>query len=188
MLMQTKIWKLAFLVLILSPVFYCARCYGQSSTASFLGSDTLTQGTWKGMYGGDGYSIANDSQSIPTYASFSPQNQSNYTWASSTTDQRALQTGSGSGRIAATWYSSSNFNFDVNLTDGNAHQIALYALDWDSQSRSQTIQILDASSQGVLDTQNVSSFSTGIYLVWKISGHVTIKVTNTGSSNSVISG
>jgi len=100
-----------------------------TATAAFTGEDTATQGTWRGVYGLDGYAIANDSQSVPSYASFAVQNQANYTWAGNTSDPRALQSGANAGRIAATWFSASTFNFDINLTDGAAHQIAVYALD-----------------------------------------------------------
>jgi hypothetical protein len=132
--------------------------------------------------------VANDSQVIPSYASFAPQNQLNYTWAASTTDPRALQTGSGTGRIAATWYNTSSFDLDVNFTDGNPHQLALYALDWDSTARAETIQIVDANTAAVLDARNISSFTNGIYLVWNISGHVRINVTRTSGGNAVVSG
>jgi hypothetical protein len=156
--------------------------------ANFVSSDTSTEGSWHGVYGADGYSVANDSQSIPSYASFAVQNQQNYTWAASTTDPRALQTGNGTGRIASTWYNNTSFNFDVNFTDGGTHRFAVYALDWDSTTRTETIQIVDANSNAVLDTRNISSFNHGIYLIWNISGHVKINVTRTGGANAVISG
>ena len=158
------------------------------AVASFVAADTATQGNWHGVYGADGYSVANDSQSIPSYASLAVQNQLNYTWAPSTSDPRALQTGSGSGRIAATWYRSGTFSFDVNLTDGNLHQFALYAVDWDTTVRTETIQVLDANTFAVLDTRSLSSFSNGVYLVWNLSGHVRINVIWTGGYNAVISG
>jgi fibronectin type 3 domain-containing protein len=158
------------------------------AVASFVSSDTSTEGSWHGVYGADGYSVANDSQSLPSYASFAVQNQGNYTWAATTTDPRAPQTGSGTGRIASTWYNSSTFSFDVNFIDGGTHRFALYALDWDSTTRTETIQIVDANSNAVLDTRNISQFNTGVYLVWNISGHVKINVTWTGGANAVISG
>ena len=64
-----------------------------NNQAGFVGTDTTTQGTWKGTYGGDGWAIPNDSQSIPSYATFAVSNQGNYTWAAVTTDPRALQSG-----------------------------------------------------------------------------------------------
>jgi uncharacterized membrane protein YkoI len=158
------------------------------SAASFVASDTSTQGSWHGVYGGDGYSVANDSQSIPSYATFTVQNPSSYTWVASTTDQRALQNGSNTGRIASTWYLSGTFTFDVNLMDGNIHQFALYALDWDASGRSETIQVVDANTGAVLDTRTLSSFNNGVYLVWNLSGHVKINVMWTGGVNAVVSG
>jgi hypothetical protein len=158
------------------------------AVANFTGSDTSTQGSWHGVYGADGYSLANDTQSLPGYASFAVQSQQNYTWASSTTDPRALQNGSNTGRIAAQWFTYSTFDFDVNFTDGNAHRFALYALDWASTTRAETVQIVDANTGVVLDTRNVSLFHNGIYLIWNLSGHVKINVTLTGGSNATISG
>ncbi len=158
------------------------------AAANFTGSDSSTQGNWHGVYGADGYSLANDTQSLPGYASFAVQNQQNYTWASSTTDPRALQNGSNTGRIASQWFTYSTFDFDVNFTDGNTHRFALYALDWDSTTRAESVQILDANSGVVLDTRNVSLFHNGIYLIWNLSGHVKINVALTGGSNATISG
>ncbi len=158
------------------------------AVANFTGTDTSTQGNWHGVYGADGYSVANDTQSLPSYASFAVQNQLNNTWASSTSDPRALQTGSNTGRIAATWYNSASFNFDVNFTDGTTHRFALYALDWDSTARAESIQIVDANSGAVLDSRSISLFNNGIYLIWNLSGHVKINVTRTAGGNAVISG
>jgi YD repeat-containing protein len=186
-LKRSKLFVLPSVSILFLFLTLCSQLKAQA-TASFVGLDTATQGTWHGTYGGDGHSIVNDSQTIPSYASFSIQNQTNYTWASSTTDVRALQTGSGSSRIASTWYSGSTFDFVMNFTDGNSHQFALYALDWDHGGRSETIQVLDASSLTVLDTRSISSFTNGEYLVWNISGNVKINVTVTAGPNAVISG
>ena len=66
---------------------------------------------------------------------------------------------------------------DVDLTDGNTHQVALYALDLDTTSRAERIDVLDAVSGVTLDTRMISSFSGGEYLVWNLKGHVTLKIT-----------
>ncbi len=160
-----------------------------SGAASFVSSDTSTQGNWRTAYGADGFSIPNSTQSLPSYAAFAVQNQTNYTWANNTTDLRATQLASGSGRIAATWYSNSTFNFDLNITDGQTHQVALYALDWDvfEGGRSETIQIVDAVSNAVLDSKSISGFTNGMYMVWNISGHVKINL-SFSAGNAVISG
>ena len=51
------------------------------------------------------------------------------------------------------------------------------------------LTIVDPGTQAVLDTRTVTAFTNGIYLVWTLSGHVQINVTNNnGASNAVISG
>ncbi len=60
------------------------------AAAVLVTTDTTTQGTWKGVYGADGYAIANHATSYPAYAQVTFSGQSNYTWAASTTDVRAL--------------------------------------------------------------------------------------------------
>ena len=156
---------------------------------SFITADSKTQGNWQGVYGADGYALANfTTQKTPAYATFAVQNEQNWTWASNTSDPRGLEMPGASGRIAAAWYQTSIFDFDVNVTDGNAHQIALYAVDWDATGRLESVQIIDASTNAVLSTQDISNFTGGIYRVWGISGHVKINVTWTGGANAVISG
>ena len=49
----------------------------------------------------------------------------------------------------------------IDLTDGQAHNIALYAVDWDSHGRSEQIQISNASTGAVLNTETLSSFVNG---------------------------
>ena len=79
-------------------------------------------------------------------------------------------------------------SIDVNLADGNTHQVALYFLDWDYLGRAERVDVLDASSNAVLDTQTISGFQGGQYLVWNLKGHVTLKITLTGGLNAVVSG
>ncbi len=160
-----------------------------ASSASYGGADTATQGTWTGAYGADGNVIANEPAAAPAYAEVNVSGAKQYIWAASTSDPRALQTASEAAtQIASTFYSSSSFTINVNLTDGNTHRIALYLLDWDSTTRAETITIRDALSNAVLDTETYSGFHNGTYAVWNIKGNVTIQVTKTGGNNAVVSG
>jgi hypothetical protein len=148
-----------------------------------------TQGNWKGVYGADGYNVINDTVAYPSYVIVRPSSANAYTWAGSTTDVRALlKASSSTDRIAATWYNGTSFSIDMVFNDGLQHQLAIYCLDWDTTKRSEKIDILDANGV-LLNTQNVSSFHNGQYLVWQLSGHVQARVTTlTNNSNAVISG
>ena len=158
------------------------------NTASFVGTDPNTQGTWIGTYGSAGYDVIKDAASYPSYVTVTPSGQSSWTWASPTSNARGLQEPGTSSRIAACWYSSSSFEVTVDLTDGQIHPVSLYALDFDSTSRAEQIQVLNASNGAVLNTQTITSFHNGEYLTWNVSGDVEFKITCTGGVNAVLSG
>ena len=159
------------------------------NSASFVQTDTTTQGNWIGVYGAAGYNVIGSTSSYPSYATVTPSGQTEYTYASSTTDSRALQTpGNPSDRVPASWYSTTSFQVNVNLTDGNVHPVTLYAMDWWNEGISERIDVLNATSGAVLNSQTISSFSGGGYLTWNISGNVQFKVTTLAGRNAVISG
>ncbi len=56
------------------------------------------------------------------------------------------------------------------------------------QGRSEQIQITNAATGAVLDTETISSFTKGVYLQWAVAGDVTIKVTSLAGPNAVLSG
>jgi len=82
--MYSRSCVLAVFVLIFSSVASAG-----SAVANFVGTDTQTQGSWQGVYGSDGYQLAQSVQNLPAYASFAVQNELDYTWSASTTDSRA---------------------------------------------------------------------------------------------------
>jgi hypothetical protein len=163
-------------------------------TAAFLRTDTTTQGSWKSVYRSDGANVLGDSAAYPAYVAVTPPAAFYYVWASSTTDVRALlKRVSTTDRVAGCWYTASgagaSFTFDLNFADGQAHQVAIYAVDYDNYNgRAERFDILDTSGN-VLDSRSISDFTGGQYLVWNLSGHVTVRVTNTNAnSNAVMSG
>jgi hypothetical protein len=153
-----------------------------------IGPDVATQGSWNGKFGQDGYLIANGASSSPSYGSAAVVGAATFTWAGLTTDIRALQSGPGaSTRLASTYYAN-NFNVVVNVNDGQFHPVSLYFLDWDTTSRAQTVTVLDAASNTVLDTVNITAFNGGKYHSWNVRGSVRINISATGPGSAVLSG
>ncbi len=159
-----------------------------SATATFLEQDTATQGNWIGVYGVQGYNVIDDTPKYPTGDTVTPSGELTYIDTTSTTSASALENPGGSGRIIAAWYSTTSFTIDVNLADGQAHDLELYFLDWNGRGRQEQVQIAAAATGTVLDTEMVSSFSAGVYLDWKVSGNVVITITTKGGPNAVLSG
>ena len=64
-------------------------------------------------------------------------------------------------------------------------------MDWDGYGggRSQRIDLIDAGTGTVLDSRTLSNFANGEYLLWNVTGSVTIMVTNLNpNSNALING
>jgi hypothetical protein len=171
------------------PTVVSAGGGSTTTTATFLRTDSTTQGTWKGTYGADGGAINGDTTILPSYAQVSFSGNNPFVWTSSTSDVRGLQKFVATDRIASGWYTFSNMTMDINLTDGNQHQVALYCLDWDTAgTRAERIDVLDAVTNAVLDTRTISAFQGGQYVVWNLKGHVKLKITLSGGANAVVSG
>lgn len=167
-----------------------------TESATFLKHDKVTQGSWVGMYGSEGYNVISDDEDYPAYAEVSLSgSHTEADWDASTDDVRALQKATDNDdRIAARWHTASSLNstftIDVDMTDSSdPHTVTLYIVDWDSEERMQKIDVLD-SSNNVLDTRYMTtSYNGGVYMSWTAWGHVKFKVTNlNGSSNAVVSG
>ena len=162
------------------------------ASATFVKTDTATQGSWKGVYGADGFMIAGDDTHQPAYGTVS-KTAWQVTWNGNglTKDVRALErAGGGADRMAGQWGTNDkSYDIDCNLTDSAVHQVSLYGLDWDLNGRSEDIQVLDAATGAILDTRDLNAYTGGKYLVWNVSGHVTFRVINTSRwTNPALSG
>jgi hypothetical protein len=159
-----------------------------TAAATYVRRDTTTQGNWMGTYGAQGYDVIDGATSLPGYASITPSGANGYVWASSSSDPRALQVPGQTGRIAATWWTTTSFTVDVDLTDGQVHDLELYFLDWDKQGRVEQVQISNATTGAVLSTQTVSSFQSGVYFDYAVSGNILITITDVKGTSNVLSG
>ena len=157
------------------------------ATASFQGLDTTTQGNWQSAYNYPNVTIigggALNASTTPI-----PSGQNLYVWTTSTTAVQALENISSTGRVAGRWAANADFFVDLYFTDQAVHQVAIYCLDWNNESRAETITVLNAATNAVLDTRSVSNFTMGVYVLWNVTGHVRLQIANTAGPNAVISG
>jgi hypothetical protein len=167
--------------------FFFDRTSTVRATANFVRLDADTGGNWRSAYGDEGHVIAGTEQTLPAYASFDAQSERLLRRESDSPDSRAIPAGGGFGKIASAWYDDPELNLELTVSDDTPHQVALYALDWDGLGRKEDLQILDAMTGVVLDSQTLAGFDRGVYLVWAITGQVRIKVSRTAGPNAVLS-
>ena len=159
-----------------------------------IAASSAPQGNWVGTYGGAGYALASwNGSSDLTYlpdATLSLVEGNRWQWNPSTTDVRALESPDQLTREATCWYASSRLALQLSFSSAYSGNLELYALDWDSTSREETIDVNDGSSPQTAAL--TSSFNQGAWMVFPISvapgGSVTITVQLTAGTNAVLSG
>jgi len=154
------------------------------------------QGTWVGTYGVDGYVLggwttSGDLSSLPAGVTYSLEQGSRYTWASSTTDVRALQSPDQTGRRSTTWYDTTEVRVRLNFANPYSGTLHLYAVDWNAIGRAENVTIDDGT--GPRTAGLTSAFNNGAWVHAPITvgsgGSVLITADNVaGNYNAVING
>ncbi|HUS35329.1 MAG TPA: chitobiase/beta-hexosaminidase C-terminal domain-containing protein, partial [Verrucomicrobiae bacterium] len=174
--------------LVASAAYKIVSSATPSASVQFVGSNSSLGGSWKGAYGAEGYVLIADATVKPSYAQVNVSGAQQWIWEYATSDLRAVQRASDSSRVAPCWYSSTSFDVDVNFTGTTAHTLTFYCLDWDNGGRAQRIDVIDYDTKRVLDSRDVTNFSGGVYLSYRLQGRVIVRFTRTQSYNAVVSG
>ena len=149
-----------------------------SGKVKFIGTDTETQGCWKGNYGTKGWYIVGAKENVPDYVSVNLINGADRVWAASTDDVEALQQPDGDLGIASQRYADLHEIVELDFRDEKKHLVSLYLLDWERTGRWTVVDVIDANSRKRLDTQNITDFGSGVYLKYECSGKVQFRITN----------
>jgi hypothetical protein len=148
------------------------------------------QGDWVGAKGADGFDLAGwtgsgDVTYLPGATATLVQGD-RYVWAPQTTDSRALESPSGGGRVAATYYDWNQIEVQLHFNTAYKGNLHLYALDWDSLGRHETIEV-----DGQTATLS-GNFSQGAWVTFPIDAaageSIPITVNRTAGANAVLSG
>ncbi len=151
------------------------------------------QGTWVGVYGASGSALlgwnGGDLVSIPN-ATFGVDQGQRFIWQNPSSDVRGLQSPDASTRQATCAYDGNQVKIHITFSTAYSGSIHVYAMDFDSLGRRETITINDGSGP---QTANLSSdFSQGAWVNTSINvaagGTMTVTVTRTAGVNAVVSG
>jgi len=152
------------------------------------------QGSWVGKLGSTGYLLGGwngvqDLSDMPNVTT-TLEKGSRYEWAANTSDVRALQSPDGLTRSASTYYDPTEIKLKLSFSSAYSGNLHLYALDWDSTSRRETITVNDGS--GARTVPLTAEFHNGVWAFIPINvgagGSVSITVERTAGPNAVLSG
>ncbi len=149
----------------------------QAGTAAFIGVDRTTTGDWKGHYGNYGYQLWGLATLLPETVSMETPGVDVTLLDPDSADPRALVRPDGTGRVSAVATAPDVLDIRISLSSQDSERLAVYCVDWSgTDQRAQEFKLLDPITGDVLDRQIVSAFSGGVYLQWRVSGMVWIRV------------
>jgi hypothetical protein len=155
----------------------------------FVMQDSTTLGSWKGVYGTDGYLIVGLATNLPVPAKqISLASGSYFAFATNTTAANALErtgTDSVTNRFAACQFDPTAILVNVNLPVGTTNRIALYLME-PTSIRTQRVELMDGNGIVVLDTRTVSGLSNAVYLVYDVNGPVQVRITSLAGGNCLV--
>jgi len=178
-----------------TPIVFPVRC---------LGEDRRTQGNWGGVHGRDGYVLPDydgdgkDVRVLPSYVtSVVLERCAHRVWAAGVDDIRApaRDPGNQGPRTAAAIYTQDpeptyqTMFADIAAQNGRDYTLALYFLDWDGLGRSVGVQIIDpVSLKQLAPVQVVRNYRDGLYLSYRCTGPVRVRVDTITKPNATLSG
>jgi hypothetical protein len=152
------------------------------------------QGSWVGKVGSSGYLLAGwdgaqDVSDLPNVTATLVQG-SRWQWTANSADARALQGPEGTTRNAAAYYDPDQIQLKLSFATTYSGNLHLYAVDWDSTERRESIVVDDGSGPRTVSLS--SEFHNGAWVSIPIDvaagGSVSVVVTREAGSNAVLSG
>jgi hypothetical protein len=165
-----------------------------ATTKALISYSQSPQGNWVSNYGADGYALlgwngSSDLASMPK-ANLVLDQGNRALWNGSTTAVQALESRDTSTRRATCFYDLTQLRLHLTFPAAYSGTLHLYAVDWDSNVRRETITVDDGNGP---QTANISTdFSQGAWVNVPINvaagGSVTVSVTPVAGPNVVVSG
>ena len=170
-----------------------------SGRATFVRIDVLTQGEWINEYGAEGYNVIGDTSLFAPNVNAGIVGGTLSYWAPYPYVGEMQRASNPSQYVQAAIKTADyvvNDFFEVNLSfdDLCEHQLALYLVDYEAATsftakRIQRIDVFNALTGMLLDSQSVTDFNRGKHLVWTVSGHLRVRITYLGGyKNAVLNG
>ncbi len=153
---------------------------------TLAGRDAATHGNWVNAYGSQGYYVVGDTMNLPI-GGMTVDGATEIAGRAGAANPAGLLSLQQPGKhvlnhLATTGTMKLNFNF----ADGESHLVTLYMADVERQGRSQVIELVDVGAGRRNDGVAVSSFQTGKYVTFRVTGTQQVWVTNAAAGRTAV--
>lgn len=143
----------------------------------FIGFDRNTAGRWDIKYGKAGYDVIGYEKRLPNFMTdmgYIVRNAAYVILVRTNGGHRALRYGEKNENHIAAYYLQKD-EFIMDITMAGEHETEFYCADYDRLGRSFEVIIEDGDAEVILDRQVVEEYQEGVYLKYKIKGHIKAK-------------
>jgi subtilisin len=153
------------------------------------------RGDWVGSYGADGYALlgwngSSDQVALPQ-ATLALERGTRFTWTANTTDLRAPENAGQTQRRSTIWTDPASVRLRLSFSTAYTGVLHVYAVDWSTTTRRQTVTVDDGSGPASVTTLG-SSFNNGAWVHVPISvdagGSVTVRADLISGANAILAG
>lgn len=152
-------------------------------SARFIKSESVTRGSWNGVYGSQGYIVSEPNNagtaSLPSFLTWAIAGNSNADqtgFYNSVTDEPDLP-GSPGSKFLTVWFSTTAFTIGLTCSPIQSYLVSIYMADTDLFARVQTVTIKTTGGTILDGPRTVSSFKVGQWWQWDVTGTVDITFT-----------
>lgn len=161
------------------------------SKASFVKEDRSTSGSWKGVYGSQGYVSPGLGKKLPPNTDVQITGQG-VIWEKSSTETRALQKETAEDRTIAGWQGR-DVVIEVLTTDTKPRKITLFLIDVDGYKdpkrvRTSNVSAFNPITNEPYDARKVEAYHDGVYLTYEVSGSVTFQLFRIKGPTAIVGG
>ena len=157
----------------------------------FVAQDSTTLGNWKGVYGTEGHFIVGNSTNWADPNKHITVVSGNYfpfdTNSAAAFALERADTTTVTNRFSACLYDADTLLLNISLPSGSTNRVAVYFME-PQNTRTERVELLDATGLTVLDTRTVSNLNNAVYLTYDINGPAKLRVTRLSGGNAILSG
>lgn len=164
-------------------------CHGENQ-GEFLGFDRSTGGKWDKRYGTAGYDIIGYCKKLPGYMTdtgYLVRDAAYVILVRVSAGDRGLRYGEKKENNIAAYYLQRD-EFVLDITMAGEHGTEFYCADYDRLGRSFELVLEDGDNGDVIDRQTVEEYQGGVYLKYRLKGHVRARFKRLAGPDVTVSG